>query len=556
MRRLLVTLLALSGACLVRAEPLPSFLNSNETERRLPTPNLPVDAYRPGPPGLRMPTVDATRQPPLLMSTRVAVRKVRFEGGTVYPLADLREHFQPVIGREVTLAELIEVTRRLTQRYQQDGYLLSYAYLPPQDFADGRVRVVLVEGYIHDYRIEGDIGSARAYLERLMDRLKAERPLTRERFERYTSLAGRIPGVTFQAQVPPPGTTDGATRLIAQVSRKPFTTTLSLNDGSRDDLQALLGASSNAQTRFAEQLSASVLVPPGEDEEHYYRLDYSQFLDAEGSQLLLSASRYRSDPKARIRLDNGIDLTQHRENERYSVGISQSLIASPSEWLEVVGRFYVVNDRIDYQVVGYPLRLDSRTDIRALSFEGDWRKAEARRLRILSAGVYQGLDRLGANTNADYDLDFLRLRVSGVQSDNFTDNWQGVASAAAYWSNDSLPDSERAVFGGQNFGRGYPSDQGSGDKGWGLAYELNYSFRRDDGWLKVVQPYLALDTARAWFNELDVRDSKMSSAALGLRFGDMRYYNIAVEVAKPMSDIALDSFNRRPRLNLSFSYQL
>ncbi|PAV92486.1 hypothetical protein WR25_16784 [Diploscapter pachys] len=262
MRRLLLTMLGLSAACLARGEPLPSFLNSNETERRLPTPNLPVDAYRPDQPGLRVPSVDTARQPPLLMSTPVAVRKVRFEGGTVYPLSDLREHYQPVIGREVTLAELIEITRRLTQRYQQDGYLLSYAYLPPQDFADGRVRVVLVEGYIHDYHIEGDIGAARAYLVQLLDRLKAERPLTRESFERYTSLVGRIPGVTFQAQVPPPATTDGATRLLAQVSRKPVTTTLSLNDGSRDDLQALLGASSNAQTHFAEQLSASVLPVP------------------------------------------------------------------------------------------------------------------------------------------------------------------------------------------------------------------------------------------------------------------------------------------------------
>lgn len=556
MRLLLLTMLALTGAGLARAEPLPSFLNSNETERRLPTPNLPVDAYRPGPPGPQLQAPEPAGQQPLLMSTRVVVRKVRFEGGTVYPLSDLRQHYQPVIGRDVTLAELIDITRRLTRRYQQDGYLLSYAYLPPQDFADGRVRVVLVEGYIRDFQVQGDIGGARAYLDRLVGKLKAERPLTRETFERYTSLAGRIPGVTFQAQVPPPGTTDGATRLIAQVSRKPFTTSMSLNDGSRDDTQALLAASSNAQTRFAEQLSASVLVPPGEDKERYYRLDYSQFLDAEGSQLQLSASRYRSDPKARIRLDNGIDLTQHRENERYSVGVSQSLIASPTQWLEVVGRFYVVNDRIDYQVVGFPLKLDSETDLRALSFEGDWRKAEAKRLRILSAGVYQGLDHFGARTNAGYDLDFLRLRVSGVQSDNFTDNWQGVASAAAYWSNDSLPDSERAVFGGQNFGRGYPNDQGSGDKGWGLAYEVNYSFRREGTWLKVVQPYVVLDAARAWFNELDVRKARMSSAALGLRFGDAHYYNIAVEVAKPMSDIALDSFNRRPRLNLSFSYQL
>ena len=48
----------------------------------------------------------------------------------------------------------------------------------------------------------------------------------------------------------------------------------------------------------------------------------------------------------------------------------------------------------------------------------------------------------------------------------------------------------------------------------------------------------------------------MSSASVGMRFGDRRYYNIALEVAKPMSDIALDSFNRSPRYTLSFSYQL
>ncbi|QXH50929.1 ShlB/FhaC/HecB family hemolysin secretion/activation protein [Pseudomonas fakonensis] len=556
MRPLAVTILMLSWAGLAHAEPLPSFLNSNDTERRLPTSNLPVDAYRPGAPGLQVPAPTAAQQQPLLMSTQVQVRKVRFEGGTVYPLGELREHYQPVIGHSTSLAELIDLTRRLTQRYQDDGYLLSYAYLPPQDFAEGRVRVVLVEGYIRDYQVEGDIGSSRAYVERLLDKLKAERPLTRKTFERYTSLVTRIPGVTFRAEVPPPGTTDGATRLVAVAARQAFTTTLSLNDGSRDDLQALLGANSNAQTRFGEQLSASVLAPPGDDKEHYYRLDYSQFIDDEGTRLQLSASRYRSDPSARIRLGDGVDLTQHRENERYSIGLSQPLIASPNEWLEVLGRFYAVNDRIDYQVVGAPLKFDSQTDIRALSFEGDWRKAEARRLRILSAGVYQGLDHFGARSNADLDLDFLRLRLAGVQSDNFSDNWQGVASAAGYWSNDSLPDSERAVFGGQNFGRGYPTDQASGDKGWGLAYELNYSFKRDGAWVKVLQPYVVLDAAQAWFNELDVQKARMSSAALGVRFGDMHYYNIAVEVAKPMSDIALDSLNRRPRLTLSFSYQL
>ncbi|MBP9961284.1 MAG: ShlB/FhaC/HecB family hemolysin secretion/activation protein, partial [Pseudomonas sp.] len=183
-------------------------------------------------------------------------------------------------------------------------------------------------------------------------------------------------------------------------------------------------------------------------------------------------------------------------------------------------------------------------------------KADERQLRMISGGVYQGLDYLGAKTNSDYDLDFLRLRVSGVQRDRFFDNWQGVASGALYWSDDSLPDSERAVFGGRYFGRGYPVDQASGDKGWGLAYEVNYSVMGEGGLLNVVQPYAVLDTAQAWFNKLDVRSAHLASLALGVRMGDLRDYNLSLEIAKPLADAAFDSVDRQPRFTVSVSLKL
>ncbi|MNJ25848.1 hypothetical protein D3C77_203060 [compost metagenome] len=365
----------------------------------------------------------------------------------------------------------------------------------------------------------------------------------------------RVPGVTLQAQVPP-GDANGASTLVVQASRQPFSSTLNLSDGNREEPQGLLAVSSNAQTALAEQVSFTALFPPGDEHEHYYRLDYAQYLDSEGSQLNLSATRYRSDPGALVRLNNGTDLKQHREHERYSIGLSQVVTASPEEWLNVAGRLYAVSDDTDYQAVDTAFKSRSRTDLRALAFEGDWRQTDPRQLRILSVGAYQGMDYLGANTDSDVDLDFLRLRVSGLQSDRYFDNWQGVVSAALNWSNDSLPDSERAVFGGQSFARGYPADQASGDKGWGVAYELNYSFNSDGHWFKRVQPYVVVDAARSWFNELEIRDSRLSSTALGVRVGDARHYNISLEAAKPMSDIALDSLDRQPRFTLSFSFQL
>ncbi|MCU0117966.1 ShlB/FhaC/HecB family hemolysin secretion/activation protein [Pseudomonas sp. B2M1-30] len=555
--RVMASLLFLSLSSAALADTLPSFLNSNETIRNLPVPNLPADAYRPGATPLQVPEPGAAAAEPLMMGTRINLRTVQIEGGTIYPLNELAEVYKPLIGKQSSLADLIEATRTITRRYQQDGYLLSYAFLPQQTFDDGVARVVLVEGYVKDYQLQGDIGRVKGLLDKLVAKLQAERPLTRKTFERYTTLMSRIPGVTIQAQVPPPGTTDGATSLIAQASRKPVTTSLNMTEDNRNGTQALFGITSNSQTSMGEQLSLSGLFPPGDDHEHYYRLDYNQFIDDEGTQLALSASRYRADPGTNLLLDNGLQLKPHRENDRYSLGFSLPLIAAPNELLTAGSRLYAVNDKTRYKVIGYPLSAEVRTDIRALAFESDWRVADARQLRILSGGVYQGFDSMGAHTNnSAIDLDFFRLRLSGVQSDKFFDNWQGVISAALYWSADTLPDSERAVFGGQNFGRGYPDDQASGDKGWGVAYEINYSFNRDGNWVRILQPYFVLDRSKSWFNRLAVQDNDLSSAAIGLRFGDAKYYNIALEAAKPMSDEALDTFNRRARYSISFSYQL
>ncbi|SEN61981.1 Hemolysin activation/secretion protein [Pseudomonas sp. ok272] len=555
--RALASLLVLTCCTYTHADSLPSFLNTNETTRTLPAPNLPADAYRPPAAPLNVPEPSATAGQPLMMGTQVTIGKLQIEGGTIYPLSELAVAYQPLLGHQTTLAQWIEATRDITRRYQADGYLLSYAFLPQQSFDQGVMRVVLVEGYIKDYQVQGDVGRSKALLDKLVAKLSAERPLTRKTFERYTTLMSRIPGITLQAQVPPPGTTDGASYLMAQASRKPFGSTLSMLEDNRKGTQALLGVSSQSQTSMGEKLTLTGLFPPGDDHEKYYQLDYSQFLNAEGTQLVASGSRYRADPAAVLVTDNGYELKSHRETDRYSLGFTHALVASPTEQFNAGAKVYTVDDKTHYTVRGSNLTADDKTNIRALAVEGDWRKADERQLRIISAGMYQGINDFGARTNNPaYDLDFFRARFSGVQSNKFFDNWQGVLSAALYWSDDTLPDSERAVFGGQNFGRGYPDDQASGDKGWGAAYEVNYSFNRDGTWVRVLQPYVVLDRAKTWFNTLPVKGSDLSSAAVGLRFGDAKYYNIALEAAKAMSDEALDTFNRRTRYSLSFSYQL
>lgn len=75
-----VPFLVLALAPYASAEPLPRFLNSNDSMQTLPTPNLPVDAYRPPAPALELPKPAAAQPRPLEMGTRLTIRKLQIEG--------------------------------------------------------------------------------------------------------------------------------------------------------------------------------------------------------------------------------------------------------------------------------------------------------------------------------------------------------------------------------------------------------------------------------------------------------------------------------------------
>ena len=71
--RTYVPLLCLVLTPYVSAEPLPRYLNSNDTMQTLPTPNLPVDAYRPQKPALQLPKPGTAEPQPLVMGTKLTI---------------------------------------------------------------------------------------------------------------------------------------------------------------------------------------------------------------------------------------------------------------------------------------------------------------------------------------------------------------------------------------------------------------------------------------------------------------------------------------------------
>ena len=173
MRSRFIPVLILSSISITAiSAPMPTYLNSNDVENALPQPNVPADSYRPVVPQVNIAAPNPQQLP---LASLVYLSGVQIEGGTVYEFAEIAELFTHLLNRTVTLKDILAVTERITQRYQNDGYALSYAYLPQQNILSGEITVVLVEGYVSQHEMQGDIGP-------VMDRIKAMvQPILRER---------------------------------------------------------------------------------------------------------------------------------------------------------------------------------------------------------------------------------------------------------------------------------------------------------------------------------------------------------------------------------------
>ncbi|KAF1051104.1 MAG: Heme/hemopexin transporter protein HuxB [Stenotrophomonas maltophilia] len=532
----------------------PIQLPGSDIEQGLPKPNLPGGNLRPQAPNVSTP--EAGNLPPSLLQQRIRLKRIEVVGAGHYPLSTWQPLLDPLTRRDIQVSELVEAAKAMTRRYQDDGYLISFAYVPNQDFSHGVAQIVLIEGHIREVRAAGDLGVHQARVDRWIARLKAEQPLTRQSFERFSVLMSRVAGLKLNMVLNPPTTTDGGAVLEMLGKQERVQTGLDF-DERHSQTRGLFSASLMSMLGWGEQLQFAYLYPPGDDREHYHAWNYSQLLNDDGLQLMAGYSQYRGRPKERL-VVGGLQYQRQRENERLNAGLGIPLLLRRDLTWDVNLRAYTVNDtsRYDLVVPAVPYSVRQNSKLRVVGVDTVVQQFSTRRIRVASLALNQGLSGLGAQTPAPVKRNFTRVQGVAAQQDQFGARWQGVASVNFQWSHDALPDSEQVTYGGANFGRGYPDDQATGDKGWAAAYELNYSFLWQNAWMNQLQPYAVVDTARTRYNQPGTAQAKLGSAALGVRFSNRKQYVLGVEVAKPFGDRALDNDSRSPRVNFTLSYQI
>ncbi|WP_437887841.1 ShlB/FhaC/HecB family hemolysin secretion/activation protein [Phytobacter sp. V91] len=560
-------LLCISVLTLARADTLPAIVDSANPAKPSRTIQEPDTRQLPAPK-----VTVAKPDTALTPDTPVQVKHIQFIGGTVYPLKSLLQPFRPYAGKTVPLKTIINLANDITARYRADGYPLSYAWLPDDNFHNGTIKIILVEGYVARSEINSNNAMIAARLKRLAEKIMAARPLSQALFDRYSQLMTRTPGSKVDVSAQLPKNIYGAAVMSVNAQQPHIWDISSTLDTRRGQSLALVNGSLSNLTSYGDQLGVATFVPLGDGaDKHYFGMNYQQFVNDEGLSVQLKGSYYRDDPKSYdplLYLPNGISVDARQKTTQYNGGVSLNypLLLTRQKQVNLFGGMDYTDRRNDYRLrargFGQTQELpeqNQRVRYPALEFGINGIRAFEDSGTRLGGGisVRQGLDALGANASPTQgtDVDFTRWKGQLDGAWLVTENVRLSGALEGVWSDNDLPEAERVSFGAQRFGRGYQDGEAQGDYGYGGQVELRYLHsRKESQWLATVQPYVLADTARSGFNQPGYRHQRLSSVAAGVMLGDNRHYSLTFEAARPTGDVPTDSRQREWRYSMTVTW--
>ncbi|SFU33396.1 Hemolysin activation/secretion protein [Polaromonas sp. YR568] len=494
-------------------------------------------------------------------SLNVTPKRFQIEGVQAIDFDEVANLFKPLAGQTVTVARIADVSREVTALYKKQGYALSFAFVPEQDFKDGVVRIVAVEGYVATVKVEGDPGRADAKLREIAEHLQQDRPLRLASFERYTQLMAQMPGLRVEASATPPTTTDGAGALVLKIVRQPYLVALATDLRGGKPRVVATGILNDPFTG-GSRLTASTLIGALAGE-HFGAASYSQVVGSEGLTLKAEMSIYRGNPDAA--LDTPPLIQRETDYKRLEFSALYPLKLTRSESLYLSGGIYGVGNADNYLNPTNGVRLTDEVNVRAVYAQASYSRADDNQSQSLSLRLTHGLTSLGAGSSIRANvpgplptnparLDFTRLLVEGSQRNRWGKDWGTAVSFMVQHTPHSLPSTERVSFGSTKFARAYAAGEVSGDSGWGVAAEVNRSFALDMPYLRQVTPYVLLESARVTTHTGTFSPSKLQSASLGVRVSDNKYFTVDVAASKPLGDATLSNPDRKIRLSALVSY--
>ncbi len=491
------------------------------------------------------------------------LKSVQFEDGKELNLSELGQFYQNKIGKSVTLGELNQVASNITSYYRNKGFILTRAVVPPQRINNGAVKIRIIEGYVNDVQLKGDVGSANSVLYKYAEKIKQSKPLNAATLERYLLLMEDLPGVQARAVLQPSPTTPGASQIIVNITRRTLEgSTVQINNrGTRfmGPVQGTAILAGNNLMKMDEQTSIrginSIFYP---DELKYVGARHEMQLGSEGTKLVLDGNFVATKPGYTL---EPFDV----RGENYTVDaqvVHPILRSRQSNWF--VNTDFSVQ-RANLSALDTNLYLDN---LRVWTVGSSYDFIDSTTaVNRFEGAVSKGFDWDAGNdglahSRANGKQSFWKATANATRIQPIYGKWSAQLAVDGQYSNDPLFAAAEYTLGGQQFLTAFDPAEISGDSGVSGRMELQYNGTSDSKFFPSYQPYVFYDLGRVWNQDViaasERKTASLSSTGAGMRFNIADSVTGSGEIAFPINHkvatAGQDGDSLRIFLNLQYRY--
>ena len=481
----------------------------------------------------------------------VILNTVKLSGNSVFSEETLRAALGDVTGKTFDLAGLRGLAQRITDVYQAGGYPFARAILPPQDLANGDLRIEVIEGRYGVVQAQGDDSVLAQQATAFLDGLLPGSVIASAPLERAALLLDDLPGIQTSATMRP-GTQAGTGDLIVEVARdQRVRGDIGLdNAGSRYTGKNRVRANVDINSPFllGDQLTVRALL--SEEKLWLGSLGYSLPLGTSGlrGNVGYSHTSYELAKEFASLHANGTAKVA-------SAGLSYPILRSQKANLTLIATYQSkdLHDNRDStrtyeskssQSMPLALQFDFRDAFDGISYgSASWTPGKLK----LDAGLTAVDDYKSNGRFHKVNLDVVRLQ-------SLPAGFNLMAHLSWQQANKNLDSSEKLSLGGASGVRAYPSGEATGDEGGLAQLELRY----DAG---AYTPYAFMDAGRITVNAKPVvagdNRRSLSGGGLGLRYQRQAWSADVALAWRSLGGRSLSETNSdpKPRVWLNVEYR-
>ncbi len=462
--------------------------------------------------------------------------------------SELEKDFEGYIGKKIDLEGLQAILAKVVKHYTDLDYLLPKIELSDKHLKYGMIKINVVPAAIDDVVILGE-GENNELMQEYARKITSLKPAMTSKVQRYIALMNELPGIDTQYQLKK---NKEAIELVIYSNKKKGSAYVGVDSYGLNEVGEYQTA---VVTELYSPLNKNETITVfGSTTNHPNRfydfgISLAKVVNSEGTKVHFSASHSEDKPKV---FDESVNkLTK---GNSFKLSLSHHLLLKANMDFEAEGGV-IYRDTKNNQISGDNNQTKSgywTADFGVKYLVKD--KLHAKNLINLTYA--QGLGGTFKNYASDNQIDkkFSLVRFNFFREQPLPKNLELYNHFSLNYSGDKVPESEKAVLGGRDFGRAYSYSTLDGIKFAALATELRLNkYMKEDCFVQKIQPYAFHDVGNLGEQKSDTDISKLQSAGFGLRFKLKHDINIGAEAAFPFTkNYKVEGENYKAKTNYSF----